>query len=380
MNKNTDLHYDEKNKIELKLINGKTTHRLIKNYDKIEITHIVFDYDPINLTDDDRFLIKMGTSVIYNASLKFLYLLNKIIFHNNSFILPIKIFEIMVISLAFQNIEIQILINNNNFKNITLITNNSYFDTSYRNQLATNSYDNLIKYPTHISKQINSNKVTFIIDTWCKIDEYFLDCDINNIKSLNINFLSKDLNKDNVQPIIKLIDYDAIMVKVNLKMINKLLAIPLNINKLKYLSNNNSYISNTCVENFIIVIEFFEKADNFTLYTYNYNILAYKNGMATLKFIPNFAPHCYLEALFDNFKYNGKSYEDKVVYATDSTTDILDMIFDNFQDNLLELKFSNPPKDLLNLPLSLRKLEIINKLKQIIIKVPFGCEYIEENF
>ena len=83
----------------------------------------------------------------------------------------------------------------------------------------------------------------------------------------------------------------------------------------------------------------------------------------------------YYEAMFENLELNNTKYKGKVIVIKDL---IQKLNYENISENILELKIIKLNKNLLNLPLGLKKLEIYNKSDNIIIKCPFGCEYIEK--
>ena len=363
------LDWMDKGKIELIKNTPFLTYRFPRTCDVIKFTHIVLDYDPEILTNEDFIAIKIGNNVVYKTSLRFLYLMNKTKKYNDKYVFPINIMDIQLYATAFNHIDIQISINDDKFKKIIFLIENTYLKNDLRRDV---NFDNIVKYETCISKIINSNKVNFILDRFTRINEYYIDCDIKNIKSISVKVLLENTKYKNID-LFTLLEYDDIMVKMYLENINnRLVRIPLNIKKSEKFNLGNNHIKNTTKESFIIQIEFFEKQDKITLYSYDHNILRHHSGIANLSF---FKDNVFLEALYENFEYNEDIYEGKTILATNNFG-IFN--FDDLGDNLIELKISELNQNLLNLPINLKKLEILNNKHNYEIKVPFDCEFIEK--
>jgi len=104
--------------------------------------------------------------------------------------------------------------------------------------------------------------VNFIICSHEKIDGYYIETNINNIKSISINMYDEDTHKELDNDFFQILKYNKIMIDLYLKKISdNLLHIPLNINKISVLNSKliNGHYNNCVKQSFIIKIKFYEQ-------------------------------------------------------------------------------------------------------------------------
>jgi hypothetical protein len=368
---------------QIKLI--KTTpeieYTIEKNCDILKITHIIFDTDPNLFTLDDEIIIRTPKEILYKSSLNLLSLINQATKSDNKYILPVDFFDFYLISTHFTEFILKMTIHNDKFKNISFITENFFLKNNEKKNYGDHYYT--IKYPTSICKTINSEQVTFIINSCHSIDGYYIEANVDNIKSLSINLYNEELQQELDNDYCQLMNYDKPMINLFLKKINdKLFYVPLNSNKIAHFNFNllsqglNPMNHTICIkQSFIIKINFDIGEEKIALHTYNYNRLRYSTGICSLQYVSAYVPDVYCEIMFENFKFGDKMYNGKVIIINSS----IDQKYDEFSENILELKIIKLNKNLINLPLNLKKLEIYNKANDVVVKYPFGCEYIEEN-
>ena len=239
------------------------TYTIAKNCDILKITHIVFDSDPKLFTQHDEIIIMIPNQILYKSSLKLLTLLNEVTIINNKYILPVDFFNINLISTQFTKFVINITIHNEIFKKISFLTQDYFINNEYRLNHAYYGSEHIIKYPVSINKIIDSNQVTFIINSHSKIDGYYIEANISNIKSLSISLWNEEVDEERHE----LLNYDEIMINLYFKKINdNLLFVPLNLNKIVFFDKSLSNIFNSknliCVkQSFIIKINFNTKVE-----------------------------------------------------------------------------------------------------------------------
>jgi hypothetical protein len=332
----------------------------------------------------DEIIINTSNNILYKCLFNLLALLNPVIKIDNKYVLPVNFFDIFLIASTFSSFIIEININNLEFKKISFLTQKIFIKQDVRDRFL--SYEHIIKSPLSNYKIINSNQVNFIICSHEKIDGYYIESNINNIKSISINMYDEDTQKELDSTHYQILKYNKLMIDLYLKKISdSLLYIPLNINKINALNSNLSNFSFgtfgtenlSCIKQaFIIKIKFYEQEEKIGLHTFAYNKLRYLNGITGPMYITCYTVQSNFEAGYNNFELNGKLYNGNTFMMLKNTDKIN---FDNFFDNLEELKIVMPKQNITNLPINLKKLEIYNKPGNINIKYPFGCEYIEKS-
>lgn len=375
---------------------GRNYERLARDYDIINITHIVLDNTPDNLTFDDNIVINIGSQSVYKCNLKYHYLINKCKEENGKFIIPIYIPKIYIILLTFHQVGYLISINNN-FNNIELLCEKRLFNRMINKYYENNYiYTEKIIIPCFFTKANNTNKVNFILNNDFWIDEYIMRCNTNNIKNLEIYFYEKKAKK------LEILNYDSEKIKNNLVKNDNLIKIPIDIKKISdevYKNYNRvpgelvcPYGKSNFPGFFIIKIDFFEEEKEINLFGNTFNYLRYRWGMGGIAYVV-YDNDDFLDITYSNYScmknnnnfqktfsdLNDNLSEGKTIYFTENMEEIKNINYDNFDENLLELKIFNPKKNLTNLPITLEKLVFFNKINDIKIKIPFGCEYIEEN-
>jgi hypothetical protein len=376
-----------------------TIHNKERNYERfprdcdiIKITHIVLDTTPDNLTFGDKVVINIGSQIVYKCNLKYHYLINNCKEENGKFIIPIYIPTIYTMLLTFHEVGYSISINKN-FNNIELLCEKRLFNgIIYKYCIDNiNSTDKII-IPCFFTKANNTNKVNFILNNDFWIDEYIMQCNTNNIKNLEIYFYEKKAKK------LEILNYDSEKIKNNLVKNDNLIKIPIDIKKIldEVLKHYNRFPEKLIcpyskIGFFIIKIDFYEEEKEINLFGNTFNYLRYQTGMGGIRYSVDIND-TFLDMTYSNYcsminnnnfqktflDFNDNLGEGKTIYYTENIEEIKNVNYDNFDENLLELKIFNPEKNLTNLPITLEKLVFFNKINDINIKIPFGCEYIEE--
>jgi len=377
--------------------NGNYT-RLERDCDILKITHIVLDNTLDNLTFHDNIFLYIGSQNVYKCNLKYYYLMNGCKEENGKFIIPIYIPTIFTILLTFHEVCYSISIDNN-FNNVEFLCEKRTFNGLIYKKCfdkfnsIDNKYTDKINVLEFFTKVNNTNKVNFILNNQYWIDEYIVKCNPNNIKNLEMYFYDKKAKK------IEILNYDYEKIKNNFVKYDNFIKIPINIEKISEVLKHYNLVSRTltCPTKmaldgiFIIKIDFFEEEKEINLFGKTFNYLRYVGGMGGIAYQVDIddrfleMTYCNYDGMKNNdyFQKNFSDFNDnfndgKTIYFTENIEEIKNINYDNFDENLLELKFSNPIKNLTNLPITLEKLVFLNKIYDIEIKIPFGCEYIEE--
>ena len=358
------------NVIEVTINKSKITEGLSRVCDIMSITHIAFEVNPHVLTENDKFSIIVGGNVVYNTSFNLLMMINKIEKKNEQYLLPLNDIYFFFCSTDFHESRIFLSIDNTLVKKINLFTTEYLLANDKLQQFKMKSHEKYVCCPRSISKMVNSANVNYISDFCGFIDGYYLETNIANIKSITINNLNNNEN---------LINYDVDMIKKYCKIINnKLLYIPLDINKINLTDkseNNVKYFVNKAVRQlFIVKVVFFDIEKKFTLHTLNYNIMRWMSGMCGLTFRV-YDYNNELNQVYKNMKFGNEILEGITIYSQN-----LSGKYNNLPDSIIELIVYDLKEDLTNLPVFLEKIEHIYYKtidKNIKIKCPFGCEYIE---
>ncbi len=380
--------------------NGNYT-RLERDCDILKITHIVLDNTLDNLTFHDNILLYIGGQNVYKCNLKYYYLMNGCKEENGKFIIPIYIPTIFTILLTFHEVCYSISIDNN-FNNVEFLCEKRTFNgliykkcfDKFKSIDKNNNYTDKINVLEFFTKVNNTNKVNFILNNQYWIDEYIVKCNPNNIKNLEIYFYDKKAKK------IEILNYNYEKIKNNFVKYDNFIKILINIEKISEVLKHYNLVSRTltCPSKmaldgiFIIKIDFFEEEKEINLFGKTFNYLRYVDGMGGIAYQVDIDDR-FLEITYCNYNgmknndyfqknfsdFNDNFYDGKTIYFTENIEEIKNINYDNFDENLLELKFSNPIKKLTNLPITLEKLVFFGWINNIEIKIPFGCEYIEEN-
>lgn len=397
--KNTKI---ENTRITINNNKNRNLTRLEGDCDILKITHIVLDNTLDNLTLRDNILLYIGGQNVYKCNLKYYYLMNGCKEENGKFIIPIYIPTIFTILLTFHQVCYSISINNN-FNNVEFLCEKRTFNGIIYKKCFDkfNSIEKDYKYTDKINvlefftKANNTNKVNFILNNEYWIDEYIVQCNPNNIKNLEIYFYEKKAKK------IEILNYDYEKIKNNFVKYDNFIKIPINI---KNISDEVLKHYNLVNENlvcpygksrfngvFIIKIDFFEEEKEINLFGKTFNYLRYVGGMGGIAYQVDIDDR-FLEMTYCNYDgtknndyfqknfsdFNDNLSEGKTIYFTNNFEELQNINYDNFDENLLELKIYNPNKKLTNLPITLEKLVFFGWNNDIEIKIPFGCEYIEE--
>lgn len=125
-------------------------------------------------------------------------------------------------------------------------------------QFRTKSHEKYVCCPRSVSKMVNSANVNYISYFCGFINGYYLETNIANIKSITINSLNNNEN---------LINYYVDMIKKYCKIINnKLLYIPLDVNKINLTDKSESivkyFVNKEVRELFIVKVVFVDIEKN----------------------------------------------------------------------------------------------------------------------
>lgn len=378
------IKYTTNDKIEFDVEFNNIKKNIGKDHDIFKITHIIFDDDPIYLSNNDYIIIYNGNDILYKANLIFLTKIELVKKVNNEYVVSVDIKRIILAMTKNSEISVKIVINDK-FKNIKLLVDKGFVKDELHRALCNNGKEEFYVYPYSILDNVKTTDINFILNCSMNINGYYVETNISNIKNISIDILSLHDFK-----ITNFFNYDATMIDTHCKKINEnMLFIPLDIFKINDLELivNNYYSTKTdhfTAQSFLIKISL-KNPETINLHIPTHTLIRYFAGLLDSKLYNNYAKmdshyseNEYFEGYYNFLKMDNFNLNERTIFVTNDDS-ILKKINFNDAHGLTQLKFKNPSINLLNLPLDLIKLEIQKRQSGIQIKVPFGCEYNEVN-
>jgi hypothetical protein len=211
--------------------------------------------------------------------------------------------EIYLVRLAFHQVNVKIHVSNHtNIKNIVLPIEYIFYDNPNRHELAiaeykqnciqtiqTITYNLTTSQPGQPAPIVTSEQTNINVDSFSLLSKgLFIECPVNNIKSIKIILQSKSDNDDMNE--YQYCNYDKDMINIVTKTITPdLLYLPFNIEK-DYAANNfASYqggINMCSFNNIFIHINTYKRPEKLRIHSLTFNIFKTVSGMGTLVFEP----------------------------------------------------------------------------------------------
>ena len=178
------IKYTTNDKIEFDVEFNDIKKNIGKDHDIFKITHIVFDNDPIYLSNNDYIIIYNCNDILYKANLIFLAKKELVKKVNNEYVVFVDIKRI--VSAMTQNSELSVkIVINDKFKKIKLLVNKAFIKDELRQIFCDRWIEEFHMYPYSIFNNTMLTNINFILNCTMNTDGYYIETNVSNINNIS---------------------------------------------------------------------------------------------------------------------------------------------------------------------------------------------------